>query len=225
VPINEEDETKIKSLIADSLKAAQAEQASGIQAAIQAGLQGLTGKLNAFDEKIKALEKPPEQPPKPAEKGNESAPKLEDSPAFRALKAQLEAEKQARTEAEDARKRQTLIQETRSALVAAGLSEARAGYALAALERDGTIKLDDNGKAVFVMPGQFGGTEELPASEGAKAFLKSDAGAVLLPPKDAGGSGQQRRSTRAPTTEGGKVDFDGLLAMVDGSKVAQAVNG
>jgi len=163
-----------------------------------------------LDEKLAAL-KPKEEEPKP--KGNEQpppAPKVEDSPTFKALMRKLEQLEQKNAESETkARDAETKRRDTElrtsvlKNLNLNGITGERADLALGVLVDAKKLVgyQPDSDEIVFK-----NGDEALPIADGLKSWIKTDQAQIFLPPKDTKGSGDR------PSGGGGGSDPNNPLA-------------
>lgn len=158
------------------------------------------GKLKAVEEKIAAAK------PKEPEEGTEGTPtkgkadtKIEETPAFQKLKAEVAASnklaednRRKAEESEAKRVAEAADAATKSALLAAGADPKRVHIAMSHIKTSGATRLVD-GAPNFVTKSQWG--EELaPVADGARAYLDSDDGKMFLPPTGSSGTGDKAGS-------------------------------
>jgi hypothetical protein len=173
---------------------------------------GIDEKLTSFGEAL--IEKLKAEPPKPPDekgKSNHQEPKLEDTPAYRAMQKQLEETKNRLDAAEAAKKAerdkaraQALRQKSTEALTEAGVTGAGTRHAFNSLLADGRIKWegDDSEELLFV----DSKGDELPLADGVKSWVESDDAKMFLPPRGASGSGDPPR--RGPGTKHQQNPFE-----------------
>jgi hypothetical protein len=176
---------------------------------------GIDEKLSTFGEGL--LEKLKTEVPKPPPgdgKGTPEPPKVEDSPAFKAmlqkqeaLQKQLDAEKAAKVAERDKARKQTLRQKSLEALAEHGITGKRAQIALNNLLAEGKVKFesDDSDELLFV----DSKGDELPLADGTKSWVESDEDAkMFLPPRGASGSGDDPRRSAGIKQKQDPFSFD-----------------
>jgi hypothetical protein len=114
------------------------------------------------------------------------------------LKARLDASEkralkdaQERKETEERARRTEERSATQQALVSAGLIPELVGPAVSHLVGIGSIARDKDGKISFARKGEFG-DELLSLDDGIASYLKTPEGMAMLPPRNAGGSGDPK---------------------------------
>lgn len=240
MPLEEADKKFIAELITSSLgEFAKGDAFKGaINGTVAGAIKGLKldEKLAERDEKLKALEEAGNASGdgggNKADKGSQGKSGDADSPELRRLNAkleeqakQIENEKRARLESEEARKTERLRGATRDALAKAGVSAERIRHAMALLQTDGRIALDDNGTPVMKFAREWG-EESIPLDKGLAEWVKTDDGKVYLPATGtqgtgggAGGTGGQSGST-VPRTKDGALDMGAI-----GERLAKGLQG
>lgn len=160
---------------------------------------GIDEKLTSFGEGL--LEKLKTETPKPQDNKGDS-PKVEDSPAFKAmlqkqeqLQKQLDAEKAAKAAERDKARKQTLRQRSLEALAEHGITGKQAQVALNNFIAEGRVKFegDDSDELLFV----DSKGDELPLADGTKSWAESDDAKMFLPPRGTSGSGEDSRHSGA----------------------------
>lgn len=225
MPLDDADLAKI----AEMLKAERAETEKLIGTAVTVKL-GEFGKTLDIDNKIKAVEakippkvEPVADPDPDKGKGKAKEDDIENSPAFKRLKAEIEGERkkaeEARKAAEDAEKaraEQALNTQIREALTAAGADAKRLHIAEAFIRTNGLVEVDDKGRPCFKLNGKFG-PELRPISDGgAKDFLLTEDGKTFVPAT--GNSGTGTKTGNAGNKAGSEVDADSILSSFWGGK-------
>ncbi len=167
---------------------------------------GLVSKFEEVTTKVAEGSKAKEAAKAESAKKAETQPTFEESPAYTAMRKQLEelTKKQEQAvrerDAEKARSRDMgLRQKVSEALSAAGVDAARARLALGYLVDAAKIVryAEDEPEAVVFRASD--GDQDL--SAGVRAWLKSEEGKVFLPPRGTQGSGD-RAVGNSPTTAG-----------------------
>lgn len=191
----------IAKLVADAVAAALPKALNG---AITSHMNRVTAK---FEERFKAIEKPPVDDDEAGGEGGEGAPVVKPKGGAGGLSPEVEAriraaekraEKAEKTAAEEKTIRERAVAEGRvkeeratlqDALVAAGVQKKMLGPAVAFLygEQKRIKRLTAEGqddKLVWV-----DGDEEHSIADGVKAWTKSEDGMGFMPSRDVGGSG------------------------------------
>jgi hypothetical protein len=152
----------------------------------------LSERLGAALEERLAASKPKDEEQKP--KGAEAPqPKLEDTPAYKALQKKLEGlektnlEEQNRRLAAEAKNRDTGLRSTlQSELEKHGITGERARLARGHLiDADKLVALRPDSDEIFFRSGD----EEVPLADGLKSWIATDQAKIFLPPKGTNGSG------------------------------------
>lgn len=225
MPLDEKDIATITEIIAktmaeqqEAIKKTVSEQANG---AVTKALKPIREKLDMtatkedaeklLAEKLAAAE---EERKAKAAGGGAVDPKDAE---LQALKSRLDAaERKAQKEAQEreTEKAQARRVEERSALqqtlVKAGLIPELVAPAIAVLTERGAVARDKDGAIVFTRKGEYG-DEQLSLDDGIASFLKTPEGMAMLPPRDAGGSGDTKGVKRS-AGGGGKLEMTPQLA-------------
>jgi hypothetical protein len=215
MPLDDTDKALIATIIAEALAGQQevikktvSEQANG---AITKALKPIREKLDmtatkedaesAVAARLAAIEE--ERAAKGAAAGKD--PKDVE---LETLKARLDAsEKKSLKDAQERKDNEAKarrIEErsaTQAALTKANVIPHLVTPALASLFERGSITRDKDGSIVFTRKGEFG-EEQLSLDDGIAEYLKTPEGMSMLPPRDAGGSGDPKGGKRG--TSGGK---------------------
>lgn len=218
MPFDEAQKKEIADLVAAQLKAPEFTATLG--EAVKAGMSGLkledTVKAQVA-EAVKGL-KPPEDPP-----GGKGKDKPGDEAAQRiaALEKTVEAEREARRQAEQKARTDRLHSETRAALLKAGVPQDRVHLALAAIKDGGALSISDDGALGWKGKDKFGVDTTLTLEEGAKAWAGTSDGKAFLPPTGAqgtgdgaGGVGGAKGPSTLPKREDGTYDLSQLRGRV-----------
>ena len=157
--------------------------------------QNLTTKFDEFGKVLEGL-KPKEQP-EPAKGGKdkgEAAPKLEDTPEWKAMKAEqdalkkkLEASEKREAEVRTRARSTGLRSKVSEVLTKAGVPADRLAVAASHLLHEGLVGYagDDSDDIQY----RIADGEPTTLEKGVAAFIKSETGRIFLPPQNPGGSG------------------------------------
>lgn len=183
-----------------------------------------------IDEKLEALktELKPKEPDPPAGgaggagNGGAGTKPVTDDPEFKKLQvklAEMEAANKAAAkraeEAEERRKAELLNNSIRDALIAGGADPKRVPLALPSLKERGIVKLNDEGKPVFLLKREWG-DELVAAEDGAKEWLGTEEGKFFVPPKNTQGTGDRIEKPNVATRDkSGAVDWGNLAGRIN----------
>jgi hypothetical protein len=201
MPLDEKDIATVSELMAklladqqEAIKKMVSEQANG---AVTKGLKSIREKLELVPTKEEAAElanqriaQVEEERKQKSSAAGKDPKELEIEELRRRLDASdKKAQKDAmeRKETEDKARRQEERSATQAALTKAGVMPHLIRPAVAGLFESGAIARDKDGGIVFKHKGEFG-EELLDLDSGIGAYLKTDEGMSMLPPKETGGS-------------------------------------
>lgn len=214
----DKDEDEDVVLSREDVKAMLAEQRKEILQTMKAGMSGITSELK---EALDGL-KPKEPEPKP---DDPPEPKEGDSKEVVAMRAELEkmrsirereqarlAEREKELEAEKAARAQEGLRNAAiAALGEAGVSPAMQKVALNHLMAEGAVKLNDDGKPVFVFDRNGYPEEVADLTKAAKEYVGTETGKAFLPAVEGGGTGDHlQKPSPTPRTQSGGVDWGAL---------------
>lgn len=145
-----------------------------------------------------------EPEPKPAEPANEKPAPVEDSPAYRSLKRQLEETNARVKAAEDARAVEAakatdmrLRTQLAEALSTAGVDPKYVRHAVGFLvDAEKRVRAGEDGAIVF-----RDGTDDVDLTTGLKSWIRGDEAKLYLAPRGANGSGD-KATGKAPAKSG-----------------------
>lgn len=219
MPLDDADKKFISELISTSLNAANEETAKLINGTVTTAIKGLDldKKLDSvktdLDKKLEA------SPPKPDDKGKKPDDKggqaIDDHPEFKKLQAKVREQEEAAARAEADRRANLLRNSVQESLVAGGADPKRTALAIEGIIARGLVRLDDKGQPKFVAQRSWG-EELVDPSAGAKEWLSTDDGKLLVPPVgtqgtgDRGGQLANTQPSTAPRTKDGAVDWSAL---------------
>lgn len=221
LPLDAEDLAKI----AEMLKAERAETEKLIGTAVTVKLTefgktlDVEGKIKAVEAKIPAAPTVTDPPADPGKgKTKAEGDDLENSPAFKRLKAEMQEERkkaeEARKAAEDAEKARQEAErdaQVKDALTAAGADSKRLHIAMSFIKANSLVEVDDRGRPCFALNGKFGKELRPIADGGAKDFLLTEDGKTFVPAT--GNSGTGGKAGNAGTKNAGsEMSADSVLA-------------
>jgi hypothetical protein len=221
-PLDDADKQTINEMIGEALKGDDLTMA--ITSAVTSTVKGL--KLDKLDDTIasKVAEAVKATTPEPT-KGDDKGGKGKGGDAgddkvaqqLAAMEKQLKVEREAREKSEAARQAERLHGAARAALTAADVPGSRIKGAMALLQAEGLLVVDDDGNPGIKGTDKYGVDAVLPLDVGVPAWLKTDDGKQYLPPTGAQGTGDGSAT--------GSKTIKGKDGEVDVSKLGQALFG